>query len=287
MTTWNAEQPPKLPKLTWYQKIRGVVRIVTLVSVTLIALGLFLIGRSLRYFLGRWVVFHFWIAKQWSRICLALAGLTLTVSGKPIDRGALVANHSTWIDILALRAVHLIYFVSKDDVAAWPGIGFIARVTGTVFIKRKRTEAKRQEAILRERIDHDQLLCFFPEGTSTDGQRVLAFKSSLFSVFFHEGTGMEISIQPVALRYRPNPASKLPGALYGWWGDMPFEGHIWDIMTRSRGGQVDVTFLEPIKAAAFDNRKALADHCQSAVATGFARLGPANTQPAAPDLTGS
>lgn len=277
MTTWNAETPPILPKLSHAQKILGAARIATLVCVTLIAIVLFLIGRGLRRLLGRWVVFHFWVARHWSKLCLVILGLGLQVSGQPIDRGALVANHSTWIDILALRAVQLIYFVSKDDVAAWPGIGFIARITGTIFIKRKRTEAKRQEAILRERIDSDQLLCFFPEGTSTDGQRVLAFKSSLFSVFFDDGQGMNISVQPVAIRYFPSRGTGLPNNLYGWWGDMPFEGHIWDIATRSRGGCVEVTFLEPVQAAAFAGRKLLADHCQTSVAQGFARLAPAET----------
>ena len=273
MATWDAEQPPVLSEPVLAQKVIGCVRIAALVGVTLVAVAIFLVGRGLRAVLGRWVTFHFWIARLWSRACLALAGLRLKVSGTPISAGALVANHSSWIDILALRSTTLVYFVSKDDVANWPGVGFIARVTGTVFIKRKRTEAKRQEAILRERIAHEQLLCFFPEGTSSDGLRVLPFKSSLFSVFFDEGAPADIAVQPVSVRYTPAPGRGLPANFYGWWGDMSFEGHIWDVVTRSWGGTVEVLFHPAVNVRGHADRKALADHCQVLVADGMQRLG--------------
>lgn len=276
MATWDAEQPPVLNDLGFAQKLVGGVRVGALVGVTLIAVVFFLTGRALRGLLGRWVTFHFWVARIWSRVCIALVGLSLTTTGEPISAGALVANHSSWIDILALRAAKLIYFVSKDDVADWPGVGFIARITGTVFIKRKRTEAKRQEAVLRERIAHNQLLCFFPEGTSSDGLRVLPFKSSLFSVFFDDGTPADIAVQPVSLKYTPPRGSELPENFYGWWGSMSFEGHIWDVVTRSWGGRVEVLFHPPVSVAGHADRKALADHCQSLVADGMRTLGGAD-----------
>ncbi len=272
MSTWDAEQPPVLPRASFPQKFVGGLRVGGLIAVTLFAIGFFLAGRGLRALLGRQVTFHFWIARMWARVCLWIIGLRIRVTGQPISAGALVANHSSWIDILVLRSVRLVYFVSKDDVANWPGVGFIARITGTVFIKRKRTDAKRQEAVLRERIAHDQLLCFFPEGTSSDGMRVLPFKSSLFSAFFNEGAPTEIGIQPVSLHYSVSDDLGLPVNFYGWWGTMSFEGHIWDVVTRSGGGTVDVLFHPALSAMGHSDRKTLADHCQSVVADGFGQL---------------
>lgn len=269
MTTWNAEVPPELAPPTRMGKVVGALRVGAMLLLTLVGVLLFLLGRGLRAVFGRFIVFHFFVARMWSRSCLWLAGVKLVVRGKPIRSGSLVANHSSWLDILALRSSRLIYFVSKAEVAKWPGVGFITRITGTVFIERRRSEAKRQEAMLRERIAHDQLLCFFPEGTSTDGLRVLPFKSSLFSAFFSEGKGADILIQPVSVRYTPTQRSGLPANFYSWWGDMGFEGHIWDVVTRSFRGTAEVTFHDPVKASAFADRKALADYCQGVVSDGF------------------
>ena len=270
MNTWNEADPPVLAPVTRGGRILGGARVAVIVLLTIVALGLFLAGRGLRALLGRWIVFHFGVARLWSRICLRLCGLRLVVHGTPVGSGAIVANHSSWIDILALRSVRLIYFVSKAEVAAWPGVGFIARVTGTVFIERRRTEAKRQEAVLRERIGAGQLLCLFPEATSTDGRRVLPFKSALFSAFYAPD-GPPIAVQPVTIAYTPRPG--MPRDLYGWWGSMSFEGHIWDVVTRSTGGIVTVTFHDPMDTIAIPDRKEMARRAGETVATGLAKTG--------------
>ncbi len=269
MEAWDDAPIPELPALSVSQRVRGSVRLLGLLAVTGLALALFMTGRYLRGRLDRRISFHFEVARLWSHAVLRLAGLRLIVRGTPVHAGALVANHQSWLDIPALRSARLMYFVSKAEVATWPGIGFITRVTGTIFINRRRSEAKRDEEMLRSRIAHDQLLCFFPEGTSTDGLRVLPFKSSLFSVFFTDKRGRDITVQPVTVRFRPAPGSTLPDGFYGWWGTMSFEGNIWDVVTRSRGGTAEVIFHTPVNAAEFTDRKRLADYCQSAVAAGL------------------
>jgi 1-acyl-sn-glycerol-3-phosphate acyltransferase len=184
MNTWNAELPPELPPSSVGGRIAGVLRMTAFLLLTALALAIFITGRTLRAWLGRWVTYHFVAARLWSRAGLWLTGLSLVVRGTPVASGALVSNHCSWADILALRSVRLMYFVAKAEVRRWPAVGFITAVTGTVFIERRRSQAKRQEQVLRERIGASQLLIFFPEGTSTDGLRVLPFKSSLFSAFF-------------------------------------------------------------------------------------------------------
>jgi 1-acyl-sn-glycerol-3-phosphate acyltransferase len=105
---------------------------------------------------------------------------------------------------------------------------------------------------------------------------VLPFKSSLFSAFFKDGQGTDFPIQPVTVRFRPAPGSGLPENFYGWWGTMSFEGNLWDVLTRSRGGTAEVTFHAPVTAADFPDRKRLADHCQAAVAAGMSAPAPAS-----------
>lgn len=250
------------------------MRLLLIVLLTGLVLGIFLLGRALRHFFGRRVTFHFEVVRLWSVLCLGLAGLRVSVLGKPIHAGALVANHCSWLDILVLRSVRLIYFVSKAEVARWPGIGFITRVTGTIFIERQRSAAKEQEALLRSRIAHDQLLCFFPEGTSTNGQVLLPFKSTLFSVFWNEGEGTLLPVQPVTIRY--HPAAFLPACFYSWWGEMSFGQSLWNILTLSRRGRVEVIFHPAAKARDFANRKALAEHCHGAVRQGVESGRPAD-----------
>ena len=269
MNTWNAEHPPELPPLTVGGRIAGILRMTAFILLTAVILAIFITGRYLRAWLGHWITFHFLAARLWSRAGLWLTGLRLVVRGKPVESGALVSNHSTWADILTLRSVKLMYFVAKAEVRSWPAVGVITTVTGTVFIERKRSQAKQQELVLRERLAARQLLIFFPEGTSTDGLRVLPFKSSLFAAFFHDHQGADLWIQPVTVRYLPAAGSGLPPSFYGWWGDMDLGGHIWAVMSRSFGGRAEVIFHQPVKPQSFPDRKALAEHCTAVVARGL------------------
>ncbi len=268
--TWKAAEPSPLPPATLTEKLRGAVRVALIVMLTALALSIFILGRGAKNLFGDAVFFHYRVARFWSRLMLALVGVKLRVRGTPIRKGGiLVSNHASWIDILALRSVTRINFVSKAEVRNWPGVGFVATICETVFIERKRTEAKRQQRDLLERIERDELLCIFAEGTSTDGLRVLPFKSALMSVLFIEGVHEHALVQPVSLVYRPNPKQDLPRNFYGWWGTMAFEGHIWEVAQRSRGGTVEVVFHEAMRASDWTDRKALTAKCEADVFSAF------------------
>jgi len=277
MSTWNGHPPPVLPPASLAGRAVGVFRLGLFLLATAVGLVFFLAGRALRGWLGRWVSFHFGVAWLWSRLGLWCCGMRFIVRGTPVTAGALVANHASWLDICTLRSVGLMYFVSKADVRGWPVVGFITAITGTIYIERRRTEAKRQEEVLRQRIAHDQLLIFFPEGTSTDGLRVLPFKSSLFSAFFVDHHAADLWVQPVTIRYAPRPGSGLPPDMYGWWGNMELGAHVWAVMCRSFGGSAEVIFHDPVRPSQFPSRKALAEHCQAAVARGLAEDHPLGT----------
>jgi 1-acyl-sn-glycerol-3-phosphate acyltransferase len=181
------------------------------------------------------------------------------------QKGAVVANHASWLDIFALNAAQRIYFVSKSEVASWPAIGWLARATGTVFINRKGTEAKAQQEVFEARLRAGHRLCFFPEGTSTDAIRVLPFKSSLFQAFYTHGLDRVLFIQPVTVVYHA-PPGKDP-RFYGWWGNMAFGPHLLLTLAARRQGQVEVIFHPEVPVDAFPSRKELAAHCERVIRT--------------------
>ena len=115
-----------------------------------------------------------------------------------------------------------------------------------MFIDRRPAEAKRQEAALLARLSKGDQMALFPEGTSTDGLRVLPFKSTLFGAFFAPGMRRGVAVQPVTIAYRPRAG--LPANFYGWWGEMEFASHARDVLARSTGGVVELTFHPPLAA---------------------------------------
>jgi 1-acyl-sn-glycerol-3-phosphate acyltransferase len=183
-------------------------------------------------------------------------------------RGAVVANHSSWLDIFALNARKRIYFVSKSEVARWPGIGWLARATGTVFIERNPKKAREQTELFEARLMAGHKLLFFPEGTSTDGLRVLPFKTTLFAAFFNDHLRPHMQIQPVAVIYRAPKGE--PARYYGWWGEMEFGPHLLKTLAARRQGAVEIHYLPPVKVADFPDRKSLGAYLETQIRTAHA-----------------
>ena len=192
-----------------------------------------------------------------SKISLWLLSIPVIRFGAPLKQpGAFVANHSSWLDIFALNSGQSLYFVSKSEVASWPGIGFLAKVTGTLFIRRESKEAVAQKKLFGQRIKMGHRLLFFPEGTSTDGMRVLPFKSALFQAFFDSGLNSPCYIQPVTVTYFA-PKNEDP-RFYGWWGEMSFALHLLKTIASRRQGSIEVRYHEPLLVSNFAKRKELA-----------------------------
>lgn len=204
------------------------------------------------------------------RISLFLMGIRFHTSGTPMrGGGAVVANHSSWLDIFTLNAKNPVFFVSKSEVARWPGIGFLAKIAGTVFIARDRKEAQAQKDLFENNLAAGQKLLFFPEGTSTDALRVLPFKPTLFAAFFAESLRESIQVQPVTVNYHA-PEGADP-RFYGWWGDMEFGAHLLQMLAARRHGRVEVIYHSPLSVRDFQNRKALAAAAESQVRAGHFR----------------
>ena len=210
---------------------------------------------------------------QWvCRMAFRWMALPREVRGRMMaHEGIVVANHSSWLDIFALNASKRIYFVSKAEVASWPGIGWLARATGTLFIARDPRQARAQQALFEERLRAGHKLLFFPEGTSTDGVRVLPFKPTLFASLFADGLREVAWVQPVTVAYHP-PDGADP-RFYGWWGNMGFGDALLRVLARRRQGRVVVTYHAPLRVAGFAGRKALAQAAEAAVRGGLAAEG--------------
>ena len=176
-------------------------------------------------------------------------------------------NHVTWIDIFSFNAVQRIIFVAKTEVAEWTGIGILAKATGTVFVERNPRRALRQRDEFVTRLARGDKLLFFPEGTSTDGLRVLPFKPTLFAAFFAEELKDRLKVQPVTVRYRPRKDQD--PAFYGFWGEMGFGESMLKVLSAPRNGDVDVIFHEPVRVAGFAHRKDLAAYCEGKVREGL------------------
>lgn len=270
MSTWQSEVPPPEAAVQgpggW---LRVVLRGVPLGLLTFGGLGLLLVLRLLeRPIHGMHRPWTPTITRAVCRTAFRLLGMGYRVRGTPLrGRGAAVANHVGWLDIFALNAPQPIYFVSKAEVAGWPGIGWLARATGTLFIARDRRQAKTQEGLFRARLLAGHHLLFFPEGTSTDGLRLLPFKTTLFSAFFDPALHDVLQVQPVTLRYVAPEG--VDARFYGWWGDMEFGAHLLAVLAARRQGRVEVVFHPPLRVADFPDRKALARACEAAVRAGL------------------
>lgn len=269
--TWREGDPPRLdaPKglRDWLRVARrGGGALAVLLAGVLLIVPLRLVERFVRGRRHPWTGPHV----QWvCRLTLKAMGIGLARSGRPMrGPGAAVANHSSWLDILALNAAMPVVFVSKAEVAGWPGINILTRVTDTHFVSRDPRLAQAEAAALSARIGAGQRLLFFPEGTSSDGRRVLPFKSTLFEGLLDPRLPGGLAVQPVSVAYHAPPGAD--PRVYGWWGDMVLGPHLLAVLAMPRQGRIAVTLGEPVPVAGH-SRKTLAAACAAAVRTGLDR----------------
>lgn len=181
-----------------------------------------------------------------------------------------IANHVSYLDIEVLGSLIKGSFVAKSEVRSWPVFGWLARLQRTVFVERRvqRTADARDE--MSERLEAGDSLILFAEGTSSDGNRVLPFKSALFAAAQLKPKGEDLLVQPVSIAYSHldgMPMGRFLRPYFAWYGDMELAPHIWDACGLGRV-TVTVEFHPPVTLAELGSRKALAQHCHQAVQRG-------------------
>lgn len=215
------------------------------------------------------------VQRLYCRACLAASGLKLTVFGAPpSERPVLfVVNHVSYLDIPVLALVVDGSFVAKVEVARWPIYGFIGRLTRTVFVERRASEARGQRLQMAARLAVGDNLILFAEGTSTDGSGVAPFKSALFSIAAEPAEDTPVVVQPISIAYpRYADGTPLVGRwrdLYAWFGEATMLPHLVR-MLGLRGAEVEVRFQPPLRPGDWRDRKDLARLAHAAVSVGVA-----------------
>src|SRR5258706_3779554 len=220
------------------------------------------------------------IPYRYHRFVCRLFGVRVSVVGAPLRGGGLMtANHTGWFDIPILSAVAPVSFVAKIEVSRWPFFGTLARLQRTIFIRRERAKALEDRDTIRKRLLEGDALVLFPEGTSSDGNRVLPFRSALLSAAeldlgedaaHHQrhANVQPVSIALVGLHGMPMGRENRP--FYAWYGDMELVPHLWEAL---KSGPMDVTveFHKPLTVDEAGGRKQLAARCEAAVRAGLTR----------------
>lgn len=229
------------------------------------------------------------IAAQWLLVKLGLSGwgviavnyyralctvlrIRVRVVGEPVrDRAVLfVSNHVSWADILAIGSITPIAYVSKSEIAGWPMVGPAAKAQRTVFVDRSRRHQTGDAiAEIVKRLASGTSVVLFAEGTSSDGNRVLPFRSALVGAVKEASARAEsgILIQPMSICYtglNGIPMGRQHRPTVAWYGDLDFMPHIKAFIAR---GAVDavVSYGEPVAADGSADRKAMTRSLEGAV----------------------
>lgn len=247
--------------------IRAALAAIAIVFVFLVPALPFFVVRKLNLRAADWVAFLF------SKTVLWLLRVRVTWAGEPIASAPVMmaSNHICWLDIFVLNSLTPMYFIAKKDVDSWPVVGPILRQTGVVYVNRESRAAVRDTVgLIAKRMGRGLPIVLFAEGTSTDGRRVLPFRSSLFGIDFATIGGEKSpppSIQPCAIVYTRRNGLRLrhgerPGL--AWIGDMTLLPHLWSTLI---GGPLDVTVSlgKPVPVSAFDSRKDLSTNVENTV----------------------
>ncbi len=208
-----------------------------------------------------------------------------TPDGRPI---VYVSNHSSWLDVLVLGGQLDACFIAKEEVAGWPVINLIARLGRTVYVRRQRSSTARERDEMRRRLARGDSLILFPEGTTSDGSRVLPFRSAFLAVAELPATsqGTPPLVQPVSVVYdrlAGLPTGRASRPLFAWYGDMNIGSHFWRL-SQYRGLRATVLLHTTLDPAAFASRKSLAHAAWVAVADGASAL--RQNRPARPITAG-
>jgi len=259
------------PDLNFRAYVRAIIRLVLLVSLLVLGSAIYLIIRMFEWpLVGKNRPVSGYITKLVCKGSLLVIGLRLFVSGVPMNKkGAIVSNHISWLDIFVLNSQARMYFVAKSEVSGWPIIGWLAKLTGTIFIRRNKLYAKSQIKLFEDCLIEGQRVLFFPEGTSSDGLRVLPFKSTLFESFFGKSVKDLTFVQPASISYFA-PHSK-DARFYAWFGEMSFAKHFFWVLSAKNRGHIKLKFYPALKVNKFNNRKQLTEACFFEVQEGFMR----------------
>jgi lyso-ornithine lipid O-acyltransferase len=249
---------------------RACLRIVAYVAITLPLLPLQALAVFFKLELART------LPPAYHRLVCRILGIRVAAQGEMAKNRPLliVGNHTSYLDIEVLGSLIPGSFVAKAEIARWPFFGWLAKLQRSVFIERRSSKAREHKDEIEKRLLEGDVLILFPEGTSNDGNRILPFRSALFSVAERRVEGEALVVQPVSLAYTRldgMPMGRSFRPFFAWYGDMELPPHLWQMLGLGIV-TAEVIFHEPVTIDRFGTRKALAEHCWRIVSEGLASL---------------
>ena len=212
------------------------------------------------------------LARNFIFLLRSILNIKVTLVGNEgmLERGSyvIISNHLSYVDGIVLGSIFPVVFVSKKEVKSWPIIGQWTRLCGTLFIDRQH---KDRIAVLVEeftrKLKQEANILLFPEGTSTNGERMLPFQTAPLAAPIRS----RAIIVPITLAYKTvndQPVTVGNRDLVYWYGDMDFMSHFWKLMTL-RSVEVMVTIQPVIESFRYQNnslgRKKLSQDCYDRV----------------------
>jgi len=224
----------------------------------------------------QWLFTRFWpqAARRFPhiyfRIVARLMGIRIDIGGRPVSGKPClyVSNHLSWLDIIVLSAVRPMCFVAKNEVADWPLFGALATVGRTIYIDRERRhDVRNSGTAIRRRFADNEIVTLFPEGTSSDGNRVLPFRSALMGAADMEVDGEPVLVQPVTIAYtgvHGIPLGRVRRPIFSWHGNMELLPHMLGV-ARIGPFEATLTFHAPTTIREMAGRKELSRYCEGVI----------------------
>ncbi len=178
---------------------------------------------------------------------------------RDIKSGMIVSNHLSWLDIIIISAVQPCRFITSTDVQKSFLLGYLATLGGSFFVERKHVKNLSENvSTVSLSLKKEELLCLFPEATSSNGDKVIEFKSALFQTLIDT----DYTIYPLTLNYLSIdsiPLMKSNRDRAFWYGNMTFLPSLIRVC-KCRELIVSLNFLATVHPSGFDNRKELKDY---------------------------
>ncbi|MFT6073016.1 MAG: 1-acyl-sn-glycerol-3-phosphate acyltransferase [Alphaproteobacteria bacterium] len=210
------------------------------------------------------------IPQYFHRCLLKLFGVSVKIAGERKQKCPLiiVANHLSWLDIMVIGASFPCYFIAKSDIASWPVLGFLAKIQNTIFVNRKAKGADigTQVKNITEALKKNKTIILFPEGTTSDGNKTLPFKSALLAAA-KKNDDYQAYVQTLCLNYHEisgMPVHRKQKPYIAWYGDMGLLSHVKDVLSQSPI-TVQLCFGSCILYDAFETRQKMAKYLENSI----------------------
>ena len=260
MTVKQNTYSSPIDNLSFLDNIIFILKLIVFVSFSiLLIIVTLLLGKIIPLF-GKWlpVIFH--------KLLIWLLSVRIELEGEiniSNDCNLYISNHLSYLDIPILGSIYPVRFVAKSEVENWPLFGFLAKLGRTIFISRNRSDSLYQKNNILKSLSSDEKIFIFPEGTTSDGNRVLDFKSSSFSSV----EGQNFIIQPIVIVYSDLngiPINRWLRPIIAWYGNMDLKPHL-SSLAHLRSIKARLIYLDKVNAKNFSSRKDLSKYLENQI----------------------